>query len=612
MADSMTYKLFGQDVSLSKAFEKAGKAAGKMGKDGQKSFKGLGMALGGIGLVAAAGAVAKFGKASIDAFENTGKEAITLQRYMGGTIEDASRLGHAFRMNGVDSQTGARALGIFSKFTVQADQGIAKFANQQRAAAAAGKPFHKQLTGAGAAMAELGVKTRDSSGHIRPMKDLLGDTAEKFAHMAPGANKTALVLKTFGRNGMALMPFLNRGKKGISDLMAESDKLGTTLTGKDAAAVKESIANKRKLSESVKGLQIAVGKNLLPIVETFVTFLTNKVVPVLKAVVSWMDSHKAIVQILAGVLITFVGGLYTFVKVMNIIRAVTGAWTLAQEGLNLAFLENPLTWVVIAIVALVAAIIIAYKHSQTFRNIVQAAMHGVSVAFHWLLDAGKAVFNWIKKHWPLLLVFLLGPFSIATLLIIKNWKKIHSAIVTAIHAVTTFVKKAWSAVWGWVSNFFKNTWDTIGTNLSNAIGTIVGFVKGIKDKITKVAANIWDGLKGGLSTVVNWIIDRINDVLNVVQGAIDAFNKLPGPDINVHLNPLPHVALASGGIVTRPTMALIGEAGPEAVIPLGRGGGFGQTIVVNVHAGAIGNEQYLARVVSHALTQASRKGLATV
>ena len=40
--------------------------------------------------------------------------------------------------------------------------------------------------------------------------------------------------------------------------------------------------------------------------------------------------------------------------------------------------------------------------------------------------------------------------------------------------------------------------------------------------------------------------------------------------------------LAKGGIVTGPTLAMIGEAGPEAVVPLGRGGGFGQINVTVV------------------------------
>ena len=40
--------------------------------------------------------------------------------------------------------------------------------------------------------------------------------------------------------------------------------------------------------------------------------------------------------------------------------------------------------------------------------------------------------------------------------------------------------------------------------------------------------------------------------------------------------------LAKGGIVTGPTLALIGEAGPEAVVPLGKGGGMGNTFNINI------------------------------
>lgn len=42
--------------------------------------------------------------------------------------------------------------------------------------------------------------------------------------------------------------------------------------------------------------------------------------------------------------------------------------------------------------------------------------------------------------------------------------------------------------------------------------------------------------------------------------------------------------LANGGIVDSPTLALIGESGPEAVVPLGRGGGMGN-VTVNVNGG---------------------------
>jgi hypothetical protein len=43
--------------------------------------------------------------------------------------------------------------------------------------------------------------------------------------------------------------------------------------------------------------------------------------------------------------------------------------------------------------------------------------------------------------------------------------------------------------------------------------------------------------------------------------------------------------LAEGGIVTGPTLAMIGEAGPEAVVPLSKMGGMGGGITVNVNGG---------------------------
>lgn len=58
-------------------------------------------------------------------------------------------------------------------------------------------------------------------------------------------------------------------------------------------------------------------------------------------------------------------------------------------------------------------------------------------------------------------------------------------------------------------------------------------------------------------------------------------------------------ALGEGGVVTSPTMALIGEKGPEAVIPLGRGGGMGSTHYhTHIHAGSVIAERGLRSIVA--------------
>ena len=66
---------------------------------------------------------------------------------------------------------------------------------------------------------------------------------------------------------------------------------------------------------------------------------------------------------------------------------------------------------------------------------------------------------------------------------------------------------------------------------------------------------MWDAVRG----LINDGIDKIND-------ALEFKISIPGPDISINPPNIPH--LASGGIVTRPTLAVIGERGPEAVIPL--------------------------------------------
>jgi len=66
-------------------------------------------------------------------------------------------------------------------------------------------------------------------------------------------------------------------------------------------------------------------------------------------------------------------------------------------------------------------------------------------------------------------------------------------------------------------------------------------------------------------------------------------------------------AMAEGGIVNRPTMALIGESGPEAVIPLSRmGAGGGGTIIVNV-AGSVLTERRLESIIA-GVTARQRRG----
>jgi len=241
----MTYKLFGHDVSASKTMKDVGKVS-------------AGVA-GGIGASWAASKIGDFAKSSMQQFESLGQTTLKLQRYMGGSAEDASRLAHAFTMTGVDSDTASKGLGILSKHLAANDK----------------------------AAKSLGISFQDSSGKVKPMNELLPQIAEKFKNMPAGAEKSALAMQLFGKNGMAMLPFLNKGSAGIQELMKESDALGTTLTGKDLDAVKEYTKAKRQWSEAIKGVQVSLGKNLYPVL----TSLATKLLPLLLPKLQQLATH---------------------------------------------------------------------------------------------------------------------------------------------------------------------------------------------------------------------------------------------------------------------------------------------------------------------------------
>jgi hypothetical protein len=110
---------------------------------------------------------------------------------------------------------------------------------------------------------------------------------------------------------------------------------------------------------------------------------------------------------------------------------------------------------------------------------------------------------------------------------------------------------------------------------------------------------MWEGFANSIIRGVNAVIRA----LNTIQVSIPSWVPgLGGKSFGINLRQigeisLPRVALAEGGIVTGPTSALIGEAGPEAVIPLGKMGSMGNTYNITVNAGMGSNGTQLGEEI---------------
>ena len=134
----------------------------------------------------------------------------------------------------------------------------------------------------------------------------------------------------------------------------------------------------------------------------------------------------------------------------------------------------------------------------------------------------------------------------------------------------------------------------IGKNIWEKIKSGLNF-------IADLGAKIWGVLKNALSGIGSLLINGFKAIINGAIGLANAF--LPG------FAKIPE--LANGGIVTRPTLALIGERGPEAVVPLNRGGGFGggATITNHFQLGPISNDMDI-RVIAEKIAEINKDELA--
>jgi hypothetical protein len=338
-------------------------------------------------------------------------------------------------------------------------------------------------------------------------------------------------------------------------------------------------------------LQETVGTALLPVLDGLSSMFTTKIAPALTGFVTGMQGGTGIggqfasilkticsvVSTTAGflnqhrtVLAGLVAGMVAFKVVqvgMNVASAVsltllkaqtvgtvqnafvtkaaaigTKVWAAGQWLLNAALSANPIGLVVAAIAALVAGLVYAYKNSETFRNIVNAAFTTVKnvagAVLSWLSGAVKSTIEFVRGHWKLILGILTGPVGAAALLITSNFGKIKDAGTSVVNWVKAIPGKL-GALASDFGRAGKDLIDAFVDGLKNAAGVISG-----------LAGNVWTAVR----KLINGGIDKIN-------AALELTINLPGPDLHINPSNIPH--LASGGPVRLGKTYLVGEQGPE-------------------------------------------------
>jgi len=283
--------------------------------------------------------------------------------------------------------------------------------------------------------------------------------------------------KAYGGNMKGLQALSPEIKAMIKDGASLDDVmnvLGGTFGGAMATQAATAQGEMKRFSVGISEAKESIGYALMPVLEA--------VMKPLMAFSQWAQTHTQTFLIIAGV----IGGIAIAILAINAAMRIYEATQIAVNAVtaiyNALLLANPITLIILAVVAFIAVMVLLYNKFDVVHKFVNT---------------------------------------------------VFTALKTGISLVADAFTTAGSAIYG----AFKFAFNGI--------------------------AKLWNNTVGKISfTLPSWI--------PVIGGSGFSMPQIP--------------LLANGGIVNSPTLAMIGEAGPEAVVPLGRGGGMGN-ITVNITGG---------------------------
>ncbi|MDF2056296.1 D-Ala-D-Ala carboxypeptidase family metallohydrolase [Priestia megaterium] len=300
-------------------------------------------------------------------------------------------------------------------------------------------------------------------------------------------------------------------------------------------------------------------EGFLPVIAGLTTaFVTYQgvVIGVSAAVKAWNLVQKASVATMA----LMRGAMIAYTVAGGGLQGILAVVTAAQRALNLSMMMNPIGLIIAALVGLGVALVVAYKKSETFRNIVDAMGKALKDSFKATIDwftttlpqwvsntvkwfgdlKDKAIgkfnelkqetinrFNEIKSffvQWgPLMLAALTGPIGLAVYAVVKNWDSIKSATITAFNATKSFLSNVSSEIKNVVSNAASATWNYVKSQWNALKDGTVQIFNATKSFLT----NLWSSLKDTVSKYASATWNYVKSQWNALKsGTINIFNAV--------------------------------------------------------------------------------------
>lgn len=387
------------------------------------------------------------------------------------------------------------------------------------------------------ALASIGIQSGQLANDLRKPDGFLVAIEDIKTHLEESGKTAAeqgqILSKAFGGA---------RSAATIEEMVLEVDKLkgkygemGTVgeraaQQQKDWEATQQTFAQKMKeVGAQFQVWAIQIGQVLLPVLTKLATWFMDSV--------SWLGNHKDVLIAIGSVAIPLLAmGLWSLV-------AATWAWTAA-------LLANPVTWIVLAIAAIIFGIIELILHFKQVKEflapfgawvkteVIDPIIRAWNALMQFLRPVGQwinanvvqpiirfwqSLVDWARKIWPDISRIIQGFLDFVKAIWQPVWLVLRAefnAFVTAFKTAWEPIKAFWSDVWDFIKDTFKFAWDIIvaafkGTwqVISGIVQGIIQVIKGIIDFVVGVFSGDWSRAWNGIKEVFAGIWTFIKGVL---------------------------------------------------------------------------------------------------
>ena len=315
------------------------------------------------------------------------------------------------------------------------------------------------------------------------------------------------------------------------------------------------------------------------VINAYVSPVINFIVELLMRVLApTLEYIGEVFRVLFNTVADIFGGIADFLK--GVFDIITGILTSDMNKIFDGFTETGDALMNILSALLTALLDLTVAVLKVIWDTIVAIFQGI-----W--DGIVAIFTplgaWFTARWNDITTALSNVGTWFTDMFQKAW----TGLTNIFSKLGSWFGERWSDVTNALANvsaWFGNTFTSAYNAVKNAFSSIGSFFSGVWSTVQSIFVNagqkVGSAVGGAFRSAVNAVLGTIENVVNgfigMINGVIGMINKIPG----VSLGGIGYVSLprlARGGIVDSPTVAMIGEAGKEVVMPL-ENTGFLQTM----------------------------------